>query len=177
MARLFIGIMVPDEVKPDITDVQGSLEKMPMEMKSVEGKNLHVSLSFLGNVREDSVPEIVADMDRVCGGLPSFTAKIEGVVLIPNGGHIRVVALDVASSGDELENLRRDISSSVGGESHPCHLTIARVRKVNNRDFVVKSVPELRIRKYFEVGSVCLVKSVLTGRGPKYKILHESRLG
>jgi len=176
MARLFIGIMVPEEVKRDIADVQGALGRMPMEMKAVEGKNLHVSLSFLGNVREDSVPEIVADMDRICGSLPSFTAKIEGVVLIPNGEHIRVIALGVASSGDELESLRKAVVSSVGGESHPCHLTIARVRKVGNRDFIVKNVSDLKVRKYFEVGSICLVKSVLTGRGPKYKVLHESKL-
>ena len=176
MGRLFIGIMVPEGPKPDIADVQGSLKKMPMEMKAVEGKSLHLSLSFLGNVREDSVPEIAADMDRICGGRRGFTVKIGGTVLIPNGDHIRVIALDVTSSGDSLEGLRREIVSAVGGESHPCHLTVARVRKVNDKEFVRKNVPLLKIEKYFEVGSVCLVKSVLTGRGPKYKILHESKL-
>ncbi|MBI4894390.1 MAG: RNA 2',3'-cyclic phosphodiesterase [Candidatus Aenigmarchaeota archaeon] len=176
MARLFIGIMVPDGPKPDIADLQESLRRMPMEMKAVEGRSLHVSLSFLGNVREDSVPEIAADMDRICGGRVGFTAKIGGPVLIPNAEHMRVVALDVTSNGDLLEELRKEIVSAVGGESHPCHLTIARIRKVNDREFVRRSVPLLKIEKYFEVGSVCLVKSVLTGRGPKYKILHESRM-
>lgn len=176
MARLFIGIMVPEGPKPDIADVQGALKRMPMEMKAVQGKSLHVSLSFLGNVREDSVPEIVADMDRICGSRPKFTAKIGGPVLIPSADHIRVIALDVTSSGDSLEGLRKEIVSAVGGESHPCHLTIARVRSVGDRGLVGRSVPLLKIEKYFEVGSVCLVKSTLTGTGPKYKVVHESVL-
>jgi 2'-5' RNA ligase len=177
MARLFIGIMVPEGPKPDIADVQESLKRMPMEMKAVEGKSLHVSLSFLGNVREDSVPEIAADMDRICGSRAGFTVKVGGPVLIPNAEHMRVVALDISSMGDSLEGLRKEIVSAVGGESHPCHLTVARIRKVNDREFVRKNVPPLKIEKYFEVSSVCLVKSVLTGRGPKYKVLHESKMG
>ena len=176
MVRLFIGVFVPEDVKSPITDLQDSLTKMPMDAKLVERENLHVSLSFLGETPDSQIGFISKRLDDVCAKHRRFTARIGGALLIPNDSYIRVIALDVRSSSDEMETLRKEIVAAVGGESHPAHLTLARVREVTNKNFVRDSLKSASVEKYFEVGSVHLIKSVMTRRGPSYEVVHESRL-
>lgn len=177
MARLFVGIFVPDEVKESILDVQNSVGKMPMRAKLVEPENLHMTLTFLGDIPDEKIGEISEKLDGVCSAYKSFTAKIGGVMLIPNESYIRVVALDVKSNNDALENLRKEIVRGVGGDSHPVHLTIARVREVTNKNFVGENLRPMKLEKFFSVSSVHLIKSKITKRGPTYESVHESHLG
>jgi len=169
--------MMPEEVKTATSDIQSSIAKLPMKTKIVEPENLHISLSFLGDVTDEDVPGISRDLDCVCRKHGKFTARVGGMRLIPNERNLRVIALEVKSSGDVLEELRKDVVGVVGGDSKPCHLTLARVREVWDRALVIRRVKELDLEKYFEVSSVCLVKSVGTRNGRIYQILHESRLG
>lgn len=177
MVRLFIGVLVPEDVKTPITDFQDSLTKMPMEVKLVERENLHISLTFLGETPEEQVGLISKRLDEVCKNYRKFTVKIGGVLLIPNESYIRVIALDVKSNGDVLENLRKDVVKLIGGDSYPAHLTLARVRKVTDKNFVGQNLKNTGLEKYFEVGSVYLIKSVATRRGPVYEVVHEGKLG
>ena len=176
MVRLFIGVFVPEDVKSPIVDLQDSLTKMPMEAKLVERENLHISLSFLGETPDSQVPLISRRLDEVCGKHKKFTVRVGGVLLIPNDSYIRVIALDARSNGDAMERLREDVVKAAGGESYPAHLTLARVREVSNKNFVRDNLKSVALEKYFEIGSVHLIKSVMTRRGPVYEVVHESRL-
>lgn len=176
MARLFIGVFVPEDVKTPITDLQDSLTKMPMDLKLVERENLHISLSFLGEVPEENVGLISSRMDEVCRNYRKFTVRVGGVLMIPNESFIRVIALDVRSNDDVLERLRKNIVKVIGGDSNPAHLTLARVREVTNKSFVASGLGSVVLEKYFEVDSVQLIKSVMTRRGPVYESAHQSGL-
>lgn len=177
MARLFVGIFIPEEIKGDIIDFQESLLRMPMKAKLVEKENLHLSLSFLGETPEEKLSELSEKFDVVCKNYTKFTVKISGGMPIPNENYIRVIAIDAKSSGGVLENLRKDIVKNIGGDSYPAHLTLARVREISNKRLVADFVRACKIEKYFEVGSVCLIKSVVTRRGPVYEKVYESKLG
>lgn len=176
MPRLFVGIFLPEDVRESVSESQSSIEKMPMRAKLVEKENLHLTLTFLGNVPDEEIPKISERLDKVCANYKGFTVKIGGVMLIPNESYIRVVALDVKSNNDVLENLREDIVKEIGGDSHPVHLTLARVREVSNKNFVKENSKSIDVEKFFSVNSVHLIKSVGTRSGPKYESIHESNL-
>jgi 2'-5' RNA ligase len=175
--RLFIGIMVPEEVRTAVADIQSSVARLPMRVKLVEPENLHISLSFLGNVAEENIPNIASSLDKICQEHRPFTVRISGMMLIPNERHLRVIALDVKSNGDLLEKLRWEVEKKVGGDSKPCHLTLARVREMKDRRLAISRLKDLNIEKYFEFQSVCLVRSMGTRSGRVYLVVHESRLG
>jgi 2'-5' RNA ligase len=175
--RLFIGIMVPEEVRTAVADIQSSVARLPMRVKLVEPENLHISLSFLGNVAEENIPNIASSLDKICQEHRPFTVRIGGMMLIPNERHLRVIALDVKSNGDLLEKLRWEVEKKVGGDSKPCHLTLSRVREMKDRRLAISRLKDLNIEKYFEVQSVCLVRSMGTRSGRFYLVVHESRLG
>ncbi len=176
MVRLFIGVFVPEGLKTPITDLQDSLTKMPMDAKLVERENLHISLTFLGETPEDQIGLISRRMDEVCKSYRKFTVKVGSVMLIPNESYVRVIALGVKSNEDVMENLRKDIVKVIGGDSYPAHLTLARVRDVQDKVFVRDNLKSVGLEKYFEVESVHLIKSVVTRRGPVYEAVHESKL-
>lgn len=176
MARLFIGVFVPEQAKKPVLDLQGSLTRMPMDLKLVERENLHVSLTFLGETPDEKIDLISKRLDEVCGRYQKFTAKASGVLLIPNESYIRVIALDVKSSDDVLEKMRKDVVSAVGGDSRRAHLTLARVRTVNDKNFVREKMKSESAETFFEIGSVSLIKSVVTRKGPVYEVVHESKL-
>jgi 2'-5' RNA ligase len=176
MSRLFVGIFLPDELKESISEIQDSITKMPMRAKLVEPENLHLTVTFLGETPDEKIDEISKKLGSVCSRYKSFTAKIGGVMLIPNENYIRVIALDVKSNNDVLENLRKDIVREIGGDSYPVHLTLARVREVADKNFVRENSKSLNVEKFFSVDSVHLIKSTVSRRGPVYESIHESEL-
>jgi 2'-5' RNA ligase len=176
MVRLFIGVPVPGDVASAAAELQGSLSRMPMRIKLVEPENMHLTLAFLGEVAKEKIPGVSEVLDKVCGSHRCFTAKIGGIKLLPKEGNFRVVAFNVASLGGALESLRKDVFTAVGGESHPAHLTVARVREVSDRGFVRENIGGMSLDRYFEIYSVCLMKSIMSSRGPVYETLHESKL-
>lgn len=175
MVRLFIGVLIPEEVKSDIVSLQESMSRMPMRAKIVEPQNLHISMSFLGEVRDD-VGRICGSLDTVCSNAKRFTVKISGVSFIPNDRFMRVISLGCSSPMGELEALRRAVVNSVGGESHSAHLTLARVREMVDRDFVLRNLRDNDLEKYFEVAELSVVRSYISRTGPSYQTLHKSKL-
>lgn len=176
MARLFVGVFIPDSVKGPITDFQNSLDKMPMDSKNVESRKLHLTLTFLGDVRHDDLGEIKLGLRVVAEKYKRFSSKISGGMVIPNKDYVRVIALGVESNNNVLENLRKDIVKIVGGDSYPVHLTICRVRKISDKKLVSDFVGGIEIGKFFEVSSFSLVKSTLGGAGPRYDVVEEFQL-
>jgi 2'-5' RNA ligase len=172
--RVFIGIFPPEHIKEKILELQKKIKVLPIVAKMVEKENLHISVSFLGDITEDEVNVISYKLDQIVKGYEKFEVKIDKIKLIPNEKYIRVIALDVLSP--EINNLMKDIKTNIGGDVKPPHITLCRVKKISDKNIVIKKLSELFLKESFTVDNVSLVKSVLTRSGPKYYILHESHL-
>lgn len=175
MVRAFIGIVIPDGVKSQVTEVQEHLKTLPIKAKLVEPENLHISLSFLGDIADTEIEGIESRLDGISKSYEKFEIVINGIELIPNEDFVRVIALDV-ESGD-LESLRKEIVKSIGGKIHPAHLTLARVSSIDEKGRFIENINKLYPEKMtFKVDSVYLIKSELESGGPVYTILHASHL-
>ncbi len=141
----------------------------------VERENLHISLSFLGEVVEDRINDISKKLDEICSRYQSFEASVSTIKLIPNENFVRVLALDV--SGSTLKMLSRDIEHEIGGDAKPQHLTLCRVKNIRDKQKTVEDIKRVGSGVgSFMVSSVCLIQSVLQKPGPIYTVLHESKL-
>jgi len=175
--RCFIGIMLPNELKEKLENFKEKLKGLPMKCKFVERENFHICLSFLGEKREEEVRRISDHMDEIARSFEPFEVKIEELKLIPNERFIRVIAFDVKDE-EKMVKLQTEIRKRIGGDSKPPHVTICRVKHIENKqtflDEVSKFVNE-EIGK-MEVSKIQLIKSELSRRGPAYSIIHESSL-
>jgi 2'-5' RNA ligase len=175
MVRCFIGIFIPNEKAEKIVDVQKQIQKLPITLKFVERENLHICLSFLGDLKEEKIKEICEKMDMICKRYKKFEAEISGIKFIPSENYVRVLALDVKNN--MLETIRKNVKNEIGGDSKPLHLTLGRVKKIENKKETIEKIKKIdsNIGK-FTVEKISLIKSVLQKTGPIYSSLHDSFL-
>ncbi len=174
MVRAFIGISVSGEVRKHAVDTIEKLKSYPINAKFVEKENLHISLTFLGEINDRQVEEIKFMMNETTKRLKEFKISIGKIMLIPNEKFVRVIAIDVSSP--ELELLRKEIVENVGGKSHPAHLTLARIKNVENKE-KFSEIKNLFIETISQdVKEIKLFRSELSSTGPSYTILHTSEL-
>jgi len=175
MVRGFIGVVIPEEIKGYLIGIQDQLKRLPAEAKLVEPENLHISLSFLGDVGDAGIEKIKFKLDEISKSYEAFEIILGNIILIPNEKFTRVIALDIKN--DVLESVRQDIVKSVGGKSHSAHLTLARVKVIANREKFIGNVNNIVQKEMsVKVDGICLIESVLQRSGPIYKILHKSHL-
>ena len=181
--RCFIAVEVDDPSTLDgIAKAQSSLNSTEAHLKLVERENLHLTLKFLGDVREGLLPEVAKAVSET--SFRPFRMALRGVGVFPNLRRPRVIWAGITEGVEELTAIFRDLEPRLVDldfkpESRPFspHITIARVRSGRNRDRLIEEVMALRDTDFgdFEARHVKLKKSILTPRGPIYTDLALSR--
>lgn len=176
--RCFIAIGVPKDIKSQAVSIQKEFSKLPMTCKFVEPENIHITISFLGELDDKKVKDVCDILDSICKKYKKFEVDVRNLKMIPSPSYIRVLAFEVVSDRGEIKRLSSEIEEVVGGKVKPPHLTLCRVKKIANKSDVVSGVRRFENAALgrFVVNSVCLMKSELKKTGPVYTKLHESKL-
>lgn len=176
--RAFVGFWAPVKIKNYVVRLQSALEKLPMTCKMVESDNIHVCLSFLGDVEESDTKNIQASLSEICNARPKFEVVVDGIRFIPNEKYIRVIVLEILDPSGALKTISSYIKEKIGGRMNPPHITLCRVRSVSNKEEVITRVKEIPPKENlkFVVNSIDLIRSVLNRTGPMYTVVHEAKL-
>lgn len=181
--RLFIGIVLPENIKKKIEGIEKELKKKVKEAKVVKMENLHITLKFLGEVREEKIGKIDEKLKEVSEYFAPFNVSVGKVGNFPEGKKMRVLWVGVESNG-ALKKINFKIEkalSTIGFKEENRfkeHITIARFKSTPDMKFI-----EHLKEKYssflgeFRIESFSLIKSNLTPEGPIYKNLKEYKLG
>ena len=180
--RCFVSVDIED---PGILDalgrLQACLEGTGANLKCVERENIHLTLRFLGDVRDG----LLGELKGLVSGLrfDPFRIDLCRVGAFPSLRRPRVIWVGVTEGVEELARIFNRLESGlVGlgfkpeGRGLSPHITIARVRSGRNRDRLIEQVRNRADESYgaHEVRYVRLKRSVLTPRGPVYSTLAES---
>lgn len=175
MARCFIGVMIPEKLKENAESVREELKKLPLRCKFVESENLHICLSFLGEVEE--VKSISGELGSICKNYQKFEVAIGGIKMIPSESHVRVLVLDVIDKTGNLEGIRKEIEKRIGGSSKPPHLTLCRVKNIEDKTSTIQRIKSIKTEEVsFTVSAIQIIKSELRKTGPIYTPIFEARL-
>ena len=183
--RLFTAIELPEETRDSLVEAQAELKRrIEGKVSWVAGKNLHVTLKFLGEVAD-------AEVVRVCDALKAvsvarFTISVEKLGALPPHGRAKVLMADLAGQTDELAKLFDSIEGvceplGFGREQrrfHP-HITLGRVKSDRPID---KLSAALAKQAGWRGGSTTVrefhvMSSELTPKGPMYTVLSRAKLG
>ncbi len=178
MLRLFVCAWVPEELKEKIINFQEEIKNIPIKAKFVERENLHLTITFLGNIREEEVGSLKKKLDMITKDTERFQINLSGLKVIPNENYVRVLGISIKDNG-EMADLIKNIGNAVGGKYYETNkLTLCRVKTVkdknNLRDFIEKN-HDVKIGD-FEVKNIALVKSVLSRNGPLYETVEKFEL-
>jgi 2'-5' RNA ligase len=175
MVRCFIGFLLPEEIKSKIVDLQEKMRNWPMKCKFVERENLHLCFSFLGEVDESRIKEISNKLDFISRKFKKVEVEVDGLVAIPNQNYIRVLALKILEN-ELLKKIFEEIVREIGGDSKPAHITLCRVKSVENNNELKRRIEEEKNYGKFVIGAIQLIKSELKKSGPVYSVIHQAEL-
>ncbi|TAL47864.1 RNA 2',3'-cyclic phosphodiesterase [archaeon] len=166
MVRCFVGIFVQAELKKYILSLQDELRKLDLDCKFVEEENIHISVSFIGDIEEEKADVLKQALGSLSDKLQKFPASTGQIRLVPSEKFVRVIVIDIL--GEAIKNLQSDIVDKVGGDAKPPHITLCRTRGPLKPSHVemIKNVQTKEIQ--FTVNSVDLISSVVTRYGPTY---------
>lgn len=159
--------------------IAGIIEKCGLNSKGVRwvpAKNIHLTLKFLGDVKEDLIPEIEKRLALICINNRIFDINIRGTGAFPNFKYPNILWIGIDESSD-LKRLYEDIEESMfelgfdkEDRKFSPHLTIGRVK---DRKGIEPAIKELYTFKdtFFgitEVNEVILMRSVLKPTSAEY---------
>lgn len=175
--RLFTALELPDNVRAKLDRIARRIVAGAMDLKYVHSENLHVTLKFLGEVKESRVGEVtraLRDLTTEAVG-ELFADRAE---LLPPRGPVRVVAVGLAGDTGGLRRLFRAVEECCVEFDVPAerrdfrgHVTLARARnplhpssRQHLSDIIAADLPGL----FFAPAHFTLFKSELKSTGPEY---------
>ena len=170
--RCFIAIELPEDLKARIFHELEILEKKKLfNGKITEKENLHLTLKFLGEIKEEKIDKLFLKLGEI--NFKKFRCSVGKTGFFENEKRIRIIWIELIS--EDLEKLERKISEilpefpSEHGKFVP-HITIARVESIRDRKGLIENVKRIHLRNSeFEAGEIYLMKSELKGKNPRYK--------
>ena len=181
--RAFVAVPVPTEEA--LVALADELAATPADLKVVDPRKHHLTLSFLGDVPDDAAPRLAAALDRAVEGRSRFALQLHGVGAFPNARRPRVVwagARPEPRMMELAERVRRALADAgFPGDDKPfkLHLTLARSRMQGGDAKASSFVHENADRPLpaLPVHEVRLYRSTLGRGGSTYDVLHAAPLG
>ncbi|MEO0275895.1 MAG: RNA 2',3'-cyclic phosphodiesterase [candidate division WOR-3 bacterium] len=175
--RTFIAIDIPDELKEKIYNAFNREREKIKGVKWVEKENLHITLKFLGEIKEEKVKEVEKILDELSNKFKSFEIKLGELGGFPEFKNPRVLWIGVSpyEKMEEIFNFIEERIESINIEKeerkfHP-HITIARIKERKGVSFEKK-----KFDYKFKVDRIVLFKSDLRPEGPIYTQIKEVKL-
>lgn len=178
--RAFIAIEIPAGVKEAIAAVQARIRSAAVVANWSRPQGLHLTLKFLGEVRESRVPEIMQAVALALSERERFRLELEGVGAFPNPAAARVVWVGIVGEVGKLVALQGVVDQVVVGlglarddRPYTPHLTIGRIRQIRKRAGWLQEFEAFKNHRLpgFDVTSICLMESKLLPSGAVYRQL------
>ncbi len=170
MKRIFVAVNLPKEIKESLEKAKEPFEEGAVRW--VKKENLHITLLFLGDIKEEGVDDIYKKLKDLLKQEKSFfleTKKIE----YDNIYNPRLIWV-VLKENKGLEQIAR----SLGNVKFKPHITLARIKAWAFKAIEVEERPviEKAINLSFSIDSIEIMESILKKTGPEYKVLKSIKL-
>ncbi len=185
--RLFVAIDLGEAVRREAAGASRELrrrfEGTPARLTWVPPERMHLTVRFIGEVRDSEVPRLAATLAPPLPLLP-FDLSWDGVDALPTAGRPRVIVVRALAGGEALHRLEQAVSdrlvqAGVPPEMRPYrpHLTLARVKDGGGVPFFeVLAGFEKRIFGSDRVEAITLFRSAVSSRGPVYEALQRTTM-
>ena len=174
--RLFIAIDFEKESEY-LKSLQENLHFQ--DSKLIFSKTFHLTLKFIGQVTPDRAEKIKESLNSI--KTKKFHTFLDSIGAFPGESYIRVVWVGLNPKGSTLQ-LQKSIDTILSPsfkkeKDFKAHVTLARVKFVEDKANFVKMLRDIRVEKRkIEVTEFLLVKSELKPTGPIYTTIAKFQL-
>ena len=182
--RLFVAIELDEAVRSVLRKVQSGLKACD-DVRWIPAEQLHVTLKFLGDVRDDDVPGVCEALSQGAEGSAPFGIEVAGCGCFPPRGPVRIVWAGLREESGVLKRLAANVDTAMAllgfePEQRPfsAHITIGRVREDRTGGRLREAVNAFDYDAASQsVKKVTLMSSVLSPKGPTYTPVQTTELG
>jgi len=176
MKRLFAAIKVhPD---PNLLKIYSQLRASVSYEKInwVSEKNIHITLKFFGDTHEHQIDTICEVFDEIAGRHKPFTIRLKDIGIFGSRYNPRVIWFGMENC-PEVERLAADVINNLedagfqhDGQHFRPHLTVGRVKMINDKSMFQKNIDKLKnvFLQEVPVTEFHLYESILRPQGPLY---------
>jgi len=180
--RSFIAIDLDKEIKKTLIVLIEKLAREKQNIKWVRQTGMHLTLKFLGEIKEEKISEIENISRNVTRNYRPFSLKIKSTGYFPHEKRNPRVLWTGIEADESLISLQKQLEEELEKigfprekrKFHP-HLTLGRVKSTS---FLQETIQELE--KYKEsvfgemtVRKIIFFQSILKYSGAEYKIISE----
>ncbi|MBU2522744.1 MAG: RNA 2',3'-cyclic phosphodiesterase [Nanoarchaeota archaeon] len=173
MARCFIAIAFPEEIKKEIIKIQKQLPEF--KGKLTEKENLHLTLKFFGEISDEKLIEVKKTLKKF--KFKKFRAKLGDLGLFCES-FIRILWIKLENCDElqkEIDNSLKDLFKKE--KRFMSHLTIGRVKSIRDKKLFINCMKKINVKPLeFEVNEIHFKESNLTPNGPIYSDILKIKL-
>jgi len=184
--RCFIAVDIDEAMREEIARLQDDLQQKTSlkrsEAKWVEPENIHLTLKFLGEVRDQEISEICRIVEGTAADYERFSLEIEGVGTFGSPARVLWAGLRDKPVLDTLQEHLEERLANAGwpreNKKFNPHLTLCRIKSAHAGKVLQKTVQAKATEPLGTVfiDSICVYKSDLTNKGPVYTLISRSML-
>ena len=178
--RAFIAVELTSSVMNSIAGIQAELKKSRGDVKWVPPDICHITLKFLGEIKDDQVEALRAIMIDCAQKTKPFPVTVNTVGAFPTMAKPNIIWLGLTDEHNILATLAGEIEDKVNTlgfikEVRPFtpHITIGRTRpgshKTISQALQMMDAPDQPL----DVSGLTLFHSTLSSAGPTYKPLFQ----
>lgn len=186
LIRAFISVEIPDEIKGALQGIQQAFRESGDRVTWVRPQGMHITLKFLGDIEEESIPGIGAWMQKAVDGIEPFVIHLVGTGVFPGMKKPRVLWAGIREGAEDLKKIQEDLDSRLSEigfprEARPFrpHMTMGRIKEIHDPKRL-----KARIERYREAeigsmraASIHLFQSQLRPDGAFYTEKYAAPLG
>lgn len=186
--RAFIAIDIDEKIRAGLADLQKRLNaKVDIkkgDVKWVEPENIHLTLKFLGEIKDEQLAEVCDITKQVAETHKNFTLDVESAGSF-GGRSAKVIWVGISKGAEELLALQKDLENQVSQLGYPpeerefsAHLTVCRVKNLKAGFKLAEVVVQFAKLKLGSVSAnaIHVYQSQLTPSGPVYTLLASFKL-
>ncbi len=181
MKRLFIAINLPLEIKREIAQIKEELEgDFEKGVKWVKNENLHITVCFLGDVKEGNLNELKNDLSQLKVGVMKI--DLNRIRYVPDRRKAKLIWIEGVGEGvkklkNKIDNIlinSKVLNYQPDERDFILHVTLGRTKSFEYRSIPLEEIPLLEDEPHFSftAASFELMESKLKKGGPEYKIIN-----
>jgi 2'-5' RNA ligase len=170
--RCFVGFELPPKTAKLVSNIQKDINLQNLLTgKFVEEQNLHLTLKFLGELKESQVKQVSAALHRIKH--PTMKCSLANLGVFDEK-YVRVVWIGIKSEG--IFSLHKDIDFELAhyfpaDSKFHSHVTLVRPKKVEKAKLLDYLAKYKVLQETFDITEFKLKSSQLTPLGPIYTTL------
>ena len=165
-----------EKLRSDLGSVTGGI-------KWVEPELMHLTLKFLGEVKDSELMEVCRIVESVAVGYSSFSVDVSKVGVFGRPARVVWVGVDENSVLEDMQLCLEGRFGQAGwkadNKKFVGHLTLCRVRNFQlgkRLDRLIGRYEDFKAGSC-DINSICVYESELTKTGPVYRLMKEYKLG